>query len=395
VSRLFEPFALGPVKLRNRLVKAAAFEGMCPEGRPSDALVAHHRAVAAGGAALCTVAYAAVSRGGRSFRHQMWMHDGMRSELQRVSDAIHAEGAAASIQLGHGGCMADAAVTGEAVLAPSRVANLYGLVLPRAMSEHDITTVVRDFEHATELAREAGFDAVEIQAGHGYLLSQFLSPFSNRRRDRWGGSLENRARMLVEVLRRVRTQAGARMAVTVKLNLRDGFAGGLELEEAIAVARIAAGEGADALQLSGGFTSKTPWYILRGDVPYEEIRQGEPRALRKLGIALFGKLMVEPLSFEEAYFFEMAREVRAAVSVPLMLVGGLRRRATMERVLDAGIELLAMARPFIRDPAFATTLRQMDAESSCVPCNRCVAAMYHAEQRCPFADPPTEAATRV
>jgi 2,4-dienoyl-CoA reductase-like NADH-dependent reductase (Old Yellow Enzyme family) len=386
MSALFLPTRIGPLTLRNRVVKAAAFEGMCPGGQPSAALVEHHRRVAAGGAALCTVAYAAVSPCGRTFGHQMWLHRDLAPALRPLTDALHREGAAAAIQIGHAGCMADSRVTGRPVLAPSRVPNLYGLTLPRAMDARDIDEMVAAFATATRIARESGFDAVEIQASHGYLISQFLSPYTNRRRDAHGGSLDNRARLLIAVLRRVREAAGVDMAVTVKMNLRDGFRGGLELPEAIEVARIAEREGADALQLSGGFSSKTPWYILRGDVPWKEIVAGERRPLHKLGAALFGRFLVEPFPFEEAYFFSMAREVRAAVALPLMLVGGLRTRATIDQVLAAGIDLVAMARPFIRDPAFTTHLKQdAAAKSACVPCNRCVASMYHADQRCPYA----------
>ena len=381
MSQLFEPIDLGPLKLRNRVVKAAAFEGMCPGGRPSAALVEHHRAVAAGGVAMCTVAYASVSPTGRTFAHQMWLHGDIEAELRALTDAIHAEGAAASIQLGHAGCMADSRL--GRVIAPSRVPNLYGLTLPRPMTEHDIDELVSQFGAATAVAKACGFDAVEIQAGHGYLISQFLSPHTNRRRDTFGGSLENRARVLVEVLRAVRKQA-AGMAVTVKMNLRDGFRGGLELDEALEVARIAEREGVDALQLSGGFASKAPWYIMRGEVPWPEIMQGESRPLRKLGIGLFGRWMVTSMPLREAYFFGMAREVRRSVKLPLMLVGGLRTRATIDRVLAAGLDLVAMARPFIRDPAFMQQLKRKEAASECVPCNRCVASMYHGEQRCPY-----------
>ncbi len=390
MSALFEPFSLGPLRLRNRLVKAAAFEGMCDGGRPSAQLREHHREVAAGGVAMCTVAYAAVSSDGRTFAHQLWLRDELVPELRLLTDAIHREGAAACIQIGHAGTMADPKVTRSPALAPSRVPNLYGLTLPRPMSPSDIEALLEAFGRAAAIARESDFDAIEVQAGHGYLLSQFLSPYTNRRHDAFGGSIAARSRLLVEVLRRVREHAPG-LAVTVKMNLRDGFDGGLELPEAIEVARIAEREGADALQLSGGFSSRTPWFILRGDVPHEEIARGEPRPLHKLGIALFGRFMVPPMAFREAYFLDMAREVRAAVALPLMLVGGLRTRATLDRVLEHGIELVAMARPFIREPAFAQLLAASpDGASACIPCNRCVAAMYHGEQRCPLRGaPPT------
>jgi 2,4-dienoyl-CoA reductase-like NADH-dependent reductase (Old Yellow Enzyme family) len=384
MSAVFEPVTLGPLRLRNRVIRAAAFEGMSPAGTVSPALVDHHRAMALGGVALTTVAYASVTPGGRTFGHQLWMREAIVDGLRELTDAVHAEGGAASLQLGHGGYMADPRITKSPALAPSRVMNLYGLTLPKAMDAVAISEVVEAFAESTRLAARAGFDAVEIQAGHGYLVSQFLSPFTNVRRDDYGGDIDHRLRFAREIMRSVRTAAGSKVAVIVKMNLRDGFAGGLELDEAIEVARMFEREGADALVLSGGFSSRTPWYILRGDVPLQALVDGETRLLHKLGMKLFGRVVVEPFAFEEAYFFAMARQLREAVALPLALVGGIRSRATIDRVLDAGIDLVAMARPLIREPDFVRRLeREPAAQSRCEPCNLCVAAMYHSEQRCP------------
>jgi len=387
VTALFEPVKLGPVTLTNRVIRAAAFEGMSPEGIPGEALIDHHRAMARGGVGLTTVAYAAVCPEGRTFAHQMWMRPAIVAPLRRLTDAVHEEGAAASLQIGHGGEMADPRVTGRPAVAPSRQLNLYGLTLPRPMDEPAIEQLVEDFARSTRLARRAGFDAVEIQAGHGYLLSQFLSPYTNHRRDRWGGELEGRARLTRRVVRAVRATAGSHMAVIVKMNLRDGFEGGFELADAIQLARWLEQDGADAIVTSGGFSSKTPWYILRGDIPLAEMTANEPRPLHKVGMALFGKMMVQPFELEEAYFFGMARKLRDAVTLPLVLVGGIRSRAAIDRVMGAGIDLVAMARPLIREPDFVRRLeREPDARSHCEPCNLCVAAMYHGEQRCPRRD---------
>ena len=182
----------------------------------------------------------------------------------------------------------------------------------------------------------------------------------------------------------MRAVAGQTMAVVVKMNLRDGFEGGFELDDAVALARWLQEDGADALVTSGGFSSKTPWYILRGEIPLTEMTANESRPLHKVGMALFGKMMVEPFPFEEAYFFSMARELCDAVTIPLALVGGIRTRETIDEILASGFDLVAMARPLIREPDFVARLRREPAARSlCDPCNRCVAAMYHAEQRCP------------
>ncbi|TFH38418.1 MAG: NADH:flavin oxidoreductase, partial [Chrysiogenales bacterium] len=237
-GRLFTGGSIGPLKLRNRTIRSAAFEGMCPGGIPSESLINYHRAVAAGGIGMTTVAYVSVVNGGRTFGHQAWMRPEIVPAMKRLTDAVHREGAAASIQLGHGGNMGDRKVTGERAVSPSGRFNLFGLTLPRAISESDIEQMARAHGAAVTLAQEAGFDAVEIHAGHGYLISQFLSPFTNRRKDRWGGSFENRARFLRLVMREVRKAAGGKTAVLVKTNLEDGFRGGVDRAEALLIAKI-------------------------------------------------------------------------------------------------------------------------------------------------------------
>ncbi len=385
MSKLFTPGKLGPIELRNRTIRSAAFEGMCPGGRPSQSLVDHHRAMAAGGVGMTTVAYAAVSPDGRTFAHQMWMRRAIEEDLRRLTDGIHEEGGAAAIQLGHAGFMADRAVTKSAVLAPSRVLNLYGLAMPRAMTETDIEELIAAFGRATTLAREAGFDAVEVQAGHGYLISQFLSPYTNRRKDRWGGGLDGRTRLLAEVLRAVRAAAGPKIAVIMKMNLRDGFNGGLEVDDAIEVARLAEREGIDGLVLSGGFSNRVPFFIMRGDVPLDDIIQGERNLLKKVGMMLFGKMLVRTYPFTEAYFLDLAKQVVGQVEVPLILVGGLKSRTVIDQVLGEGFDFVAMARALICEPDFVVRLAGVEpACSRCEPCNRCVASMYHGEQRCPL-----------
>lgn len=380
---IFSSFRLNGLTLRNRLIKAATFEGMCPGGAPSDALVEHHRAIAAGGAAMTTVAYCSVSSDGRSYATQMWMRPEIVPALRRLTDAVHHEGAAASLQLGHCGYFADPGVIGGRPLGASRLFNTYGLSFARPMSEDDLTRVIGDFARAARLAREAGFDAVELHFGHGYLVSQFLSPFTNRRRDRWGGALENRARLAVEVTRASRAVVGAAFPLVAKINLRDGFPGGLELPEAIAAAQLLEREGIDALVTSGGFVSKAPLYMLRGEVPLSQMIAVQERPVAKLGLFLFGRLLVQRYPYEETFFFDEARQLRAAVRLPLVLLGGIKSRASIVRALAEDFELVAMARALIHDADLPRRLQAgaLDA-SACVPCNECIAEMDRGGVRC-------------
>jgi len=234
----FAPVRLAGLELRNRLIKTATYEGMSPGGVPSERLLAHHRDLARGGVGMTTVAYCAVSPDGRTFGGQLYVHDAAREPLRRLTDAVRAEGAAASLQLGHcGNFSKNKALVGRRPLGPSFTLNEYGLMsgmpFADAMSEAQIAETVEDFGRAAGFARDVGFDAVEVHLGHGYLLSQFLSPAVNKRKDRYGGSLENRMRFPLEVLRRVRDEVGPEFPILTKSNLRDGFRGGLEVAEAV------------------------------------------------------------------------------------------------------------------------------------------------------------------
>ncbi|MFW5875465.1 MAG: NADH:flavin oxidoreductase [Myxococcota bacterium] len=382
----FEPARLGPLELRNRVLKAATFEGMCPNGSPSEALIAFHTDIARGGTALTTVAYCSVSPEGRTYDHQMWMRPEIVPTLRRLTDAVHREGAAAALQLGHSGLFASRTVAGARPLAPSRAFNTYGMSLARPMGATDLERVASQFERAAALAVEAGFDAVELHLGHGYLLSQFLSPSTNRRRDEHGGSLDNRLRFPLEVLRRVRDALGPGRALLAKTNLQDGFRGGLELDDAIAIARQVEHEGADALVPSGGSVSRTPLYMLRGDVPLGDMVRVQDSAWRKVGLALFGRLFVQRYPYADTFFFDDARRVVEAVNVPVVLIGGVRSVDHIEGALASGFGFVALGRPLIHDASLVRKMERGEIRvSGCIPCNRCIAEMDGGGVRCVLA----------
>lgn len=378
---VFSPARLGPLTLRNRVIKTATYEGMCPGGMPGDALVRHHRDLAAGGVGMTTVAYCAVSAGGRTFDEQMYMRPEVVAPLRRVTDAVHGEGAAVSLQLGHCGAFSKSkGLRPWGPLGPSFGVNAYGVMsgvpFARAMAASDLAAVVDDFGRAAALALEAGFDALEIHLGHGYLLSQFLSPAVNRRRDGYGGSLENRARLPLEVVARVREVVAGRAAVVAKINLRDGFRGGLELPDAVGVAQRLEAAGIDGIVMSGGFTSRTPFYLFRGARPLREMIEVEQSALQRLVLRLVGARIIRAYPFEELFFLPLAREVRRAVRVPLVLLGGALSLDNLETALREGFEFIAMGRALIADPDLVRRMERGEAtRSRCTSCNKCVAEM--------------------
>ncbi|MCB0756691.1 MAG: NADH:flavin oxidoreductase [Flavobacteriales bacterium] len=380
---LFSPFKLGPVTLRNRTIRAAAFEGMCPNNLPSDQLTAYHKAVAAGGIGMTTVAYAATERSGLSFPHQLLLNEEALPGLRVLTEAVHKEGAACSIQIGHCGNMAKRSVTGLRPLAPTSRINMYGPTFPKAMTRSEIQESAKAFGRAVKLARSAGFDAVEVHAGHGYLISQFLSPYTNQRNDEFGGSLENRSKFMRMVMDEVKQAAGTDMAVLVKMNMRDGFLGGMQLEESLEVAKMLQQDGADALVLSGGFVSKAPMYILKGAMPIRVLAHYMDDALMRVFVRLFGDVLIKKEKFEEAYFLKDALLFREQVDIPLVYVGGLISREKIDKVLGNGFELVAMARALLKDPDFVNRLLDDElSRSSCDTCNYCIARMYSREVSC-------------
>jgi len=393
-SAVFSPTHLGPLALRNRVVKCGTNEGMSRDGLVTDRLVDWHRAFAAGGVAMTTLAYCSVSADGRTFRHQLWMREEALPGLARFADAVHAEGARAAIQLGHAGWFASPHATRTRPVGPSRTFSPHAQAFARAADEADLERLVRDFADAARLAARAGFDGIEVHAGHGYLLSQFLCPWNNRRRDAYGGSLEARARFPRRVLRAVREAAGPGVAVWAKLNMTDGFRGGLALEDGVQVARWLEADGSvDALQLTGGHTSRTPFFLLRGDVPRREMIANQKHWMARLGLRLAAPFLLRAWPFEEAFFLPLARRFREAVGLPLMLLGGVNRLDTMERALAEGFELLALGRALIRDPDLVQRMRAGELDGSrCIHCNLCMVEMERGGTRCPWREEPAPAA---
>ena len=383
-SILFTPGKIGPLTLRNRTIRAAAYEGMCPGNAPSEQLFNYHTAVAAGGIGMTNIAYAAVTQSGLSFERQLWMRKEIIPELRKLTNAIHKEGAAASIQLGHCGNMSHKRICGCTPVGASSGFNLYSPTLVRGLNPSELPAMARAYGEAVNLAREAGMDAVEIHAGHGYLISQFLSPYTNHRSDGYGGSLANRMRFMKMCMAEVMKAAGSDMAVTVKMNMRDGFKGGMEIDESLEVARTLQDEcGVHALVLSGGFVSRAPMYVMRGTMPIRTLTHYMPWGYLPIGVRMVGKYMIPSVPFKEAYFLEDALKFRKALHMPLIYVGGLIARDKIEEVLNDGFQFVAMARALVNDPGFVNRMKtDAHARVDCGHSNYCVARIYTRDMVC-------------
>jgi 2,4-dienoyl-CoA reductase-like NADH-dependent reductase (Old Yellow Enzyme family) len=374
--KVFAPATIGPVTLRNRIIKAATFEGVMPGGQVSDQLIEFHRRVAQGGAAMSTVAYLAVSAEGRTDRHCLLLDQATLPGLRRLTDAVHAEGAAVAAQVGHAGPVANARSNRAPSLSPSGGWTPLGTRL-RAATAIDVDRITEDYRRAALVAVEAGFDSIEVHVGHNYLLSAFLSPKLNRRDDTYGGSVENRARFPRRVLRAVRDAVGERAAVTAKLNMADGVPGGLWLEDSLAVAALMESDGVlDAIELTGGSSLANPMYLFRGEAPLREFGATLPGPAR-LGFKLVGRRFLRTYPYEEAFFLPYARQFLDALSLPLILLGGITRLETIQSALAEGFAFVAMARALLREPDLITRMQAGSATSSlCIHCNQCMPTIY-------------------
>ncbi|MBR5205559.1 MAG: NADH:flavin oxidoreductase [Alistipes sp.] len=386
-SKLFTPYKIGSVTLRNRVIRSAAFESMGKDFGPTQALKDYHVSVARGGVGMTTVAYASINRSGISFNKQLWLRDEIVPQLRDLTDAVHAEGAAVGIQLGHCGNMTHWSTAGSFPVSASNGFNLYSPTFHRRMSKAEISEFAKDFGKAVDTAYNAGFDSVEVHAGHGYLISQFLSPYTNHRRDEFGGSLENRMRFMNMCLEEVVNTARKRgMGVLVKHNMEDGFKRGIQIPESIEIAKQIETFGVDGIVLSSGFVSKAPMAVMRGRIPTKTMGyyMGWNEWLQKIVVTLAGQWLIKQYDFEECYFLENAKKFRAALKGPLVYVGGLVSREGIEKVLDEGFELVQMARALVNDPAFVNKLKagDMTTRSGCDHRDYCMARMYSVDMQC-------------
>ena len=380
---VLSPAKLGPITLRNRTIKSATFEARTPNALVTDDLIEYHRLPAAGGVGMTTVAYCAVSQGGRTEGNGIWMRPEAVPGFRRLTEAIHAEGAAVSAQIGHAGPVANARSNKATALAPVRFFNPISMRFAKKATRDDIDNVITAHANAARLAVDAGFDAVEIHLGHNYLASSFLSPLINRRNDEFGGSLENRAKVargMVVAVRRAVEKDGAQIAVTAKLNMADGVRGGISTDESLITAKWLQDDGGlDAIELTAGSSLVNPMYLFRGDAPLKEFAGAFKPPLR-WGMRMTGKRFLREYPYREAYLLREAKLFRAELSMPLILLGGITNRETMDLAMAEGFDFVAMGRALLAEPDLINRIAADGAahtvHSACTHCNRCMPTIY-------------------
>jgi 2,4-dienoyl-CoA reductase-like NADH-dependent reductase (Old Yellow Enzyme family) len=240
-----------------------------------------------------------------------------------------------------------------------------------------IDRIVQAHADAAVMAAEVGFDAVEVHLGHNYLLSSFLSPRLNKRKDAFGGSLENRARFARAALRAVRDAVGDRIAIIAKVNMDDGFGPGLHIDESIQVVQWIEADGTvDAVEMTVGSSLLNPMYLFRGDAPRKEFAAAMPQPAR-FGLKLVGKGFLREYPYRDGYLLEKSKQVRAATKLPMILLGGVTNRAVIDEAMAGGFEFVAMGRALLREPDLVNRMAaEPSTKSLCIHCNRCMPTIY-------------------
>ena len=382
LDKAFSPATLGKLPLKNRIIKAATYEGKTPDGVPGDSLLEFHRAVVEGGTAMTTIGYCTTEADGRINDQMMWLHDGIQHRLASMNATLKAAAPDVKIsgQMTHCGNFSKNRNMQrlKRPLGPSRQFNMLGLPVGMpfagAMTVSDIDYLVQTYHDAARLMKNTGFDAIEIHFSHGYGLSQFISPKTNRRTDEYGGSLENRMRLPLRALEAVRKAVGDNFPILGKIGMYDGVKGGLKLEEGIEAAAMLDRAGIDALICSGGTSSFNPMVYFRGDTLDKGLIEVETNPIAKLGLKLIGSRMFRHYPYEELYFLEDAKKIRDRVQCQMVYIGGCTELDSIETVMAEGFDFVQLGRPLIKDPAFVKhAMADRNYKNGCIHCNRCAA----------------------
>lgn len=347
-SILFTPIRIAGAEIPNRFVRSATHEFMAGEddGAPSDRHAELFARLAEGEVGLIITGHAYVQPIGKASPRQTGIYDDRLVEpLSRIPPAVHRFASKIFVQIAHAGRQTKEKLAGGTPVSPSPVFEPVVKVMPRELSGDEIRALIRDFAAAGRRAKEAGFDGVQIHAAHGYLLSAFLSPYTNKRLDEWGGPAENRVRAVVEIILALKALVGRDFPVIAKWNSTDFLPGGLEVEESVEMAGRAVEAGLDGIEISGGSSESGRGSMWAGLRPESE----------------------------EGYFVEAAAKFKKALSVPVIGLGGNRTFAAMERIVASGrADLVSLSRPFIREPFLVRDFRLGRlAKSACISCNKC------------------------
>ena len=389
MKQVFEPCSIGHLTLKNRIIRAATHEGMAhDDGMPTDDLLQIYKRLAAGGAGAIITGYVSVKQNGRTFPNmRMFDNDIYIPVYKSINDQLKQFKAPIILQIAHGGSRSMSKISGQEVISASgRKKNDYGDVVKEA-SETEIRSVVGSFSAAIVRAKAAGFDGVELHAAHGYLLSEFVSPVLNKRRDQWGGSTENRLRIVTEILSSARTEVGSSFPILVKMSGHDEFRRGLAETEAVKISQILEAASCDAIEVSCGYGDfmhtvrmpKVPVDAILGLMPpYRDMPGYQKRFFRLM--APFLARVRTPL---HNYNVPLAEHITRNVNIPIIAVGGIRNLQDIKTIIsDKGIDFVSLSRPFIIEPDIVNRFQQGQESSRCINCGYCLIGVTANKLRC-------------
>lgn len=383
LDKCFSSTTLNGLTLKNCVIKSATFEGMTPNGIPSERLRDMHVNLAKGGVGMTTLAYCATEPDGRISADMMYMDEYVREPLTALINDIHSAGAKVSGQLAHcGNFSKNKKLQRKRPLGPSFTINSVGLPVGMffsdAMTHKDIKYFISTFGKAATFMKSVGFDCIEIHFGHGYGLSQFISPRTNKRTDEFGGSLENRMKVPLRALAAVRQAVGNDFPIIGKISLTDGVRGGIHYDDAVEIAAMLDDAGIDGIITSGGTSSMNPMIMFRGDNIVHGIIKEEKNPIMKLGLKLIGKKLFREYPYKELYFLEQAKRVRARVKCKVIYIGGVTSNASIETLMNEGFDFFQSGRGLIAEPNFVhNAMQDANYVNRCTHCNLCVSLIEH------------------
>lgn len=389
---LFSRTDISGIEVKNRIIRSATHDGLADEnGAPSDKLIAKYEHLAKNGVGCIITGYAAVSRNGVSpYPRMLKIHeDGVIDGYKTLTDAVHRHGTPIVLQIAHCGRQTSSKVIGAQKTAPSNVFHAFYPDKAKELSDSEIYGIIDDFVAASVRAEKAGFDAVQLHGGHGYLLHDFLSPYGNRRKDGWGGSLENRCKAVELIIKGIKS--ATKLPVWIKISTEDNRKGGMNIQSSVEICKRLEAAGCDAIEVSCGTvqdgmnTMRSEHLPMEAVFRYREPCASFPKLLNKIALPaanLINPLIKQPEPLEN-FNVENAAIIKKNVSVPVIVVGGIHKVCDMQKILSDGkADCVSMCRPFICEPDLAAKMKNGQPEAKCIMCNYCGLVIEKEPVRC-------------
>ena len=389
---LFNETKIGNINMKNRIIRSATHDGLADEnGAPDKKLIQKYENLAKNEAGCIITGYAAVSKNGVSpYPRMMKIYDNsVVDSYKKLTEAVHKYNTPIILQIAHCGRQTSSKTIGIQKVAPSNVLHTFYPDKAKPLTESEIYDIIDDFVSASVRAEKSGFNGVQLHGGHGYLLHDFLSPFGNRRKDKWGGSLENRFRIVELIIKGIKEKTN--LPVWIKLSAEDNRKGGMNIEDSIEICKMLEKAGCDAIEVSCGTvqdgmnTMRSKKMPMDAVFKYREPCASFPKVLNKIALPmanLINPLLKQPEPLEN-FNVENADKIKKSVSIPVIVVGGIHKVCDMENIISSGkADFISMCRPFICEPDLAKKLKNGQTEAKCIMCNYCGLVIEKEPTRC-------------